>query len=258
VPATRWFCLHDASKAAACLGRERLHWIKVISAYVGCAQCLTRGAWPSKRTVVRASRFLLLTFFVLAFAGTSLGKTNHEKEKVRSLPEAIADLVNHPLPVYPAEARALHLVGKGNYLLTFDTKSGAVQKALIVHSAGSPILDQAVVDCLRSWKAKPHTLDKVYVPVTFDAAKPGQAASPSNRNILYSPYPAFPGSYKMDFSSTDGTFELEIDQNSGRVTNVRVLDTMGEYPLDIFASHTLRLWRFRPHTLRRFVVKIGF
>lgn len=170
------------------------------------------------------------------------------------------EIVAHPFPDYPPEARAAHLKGDGEYLVYFDPKTGRSQKVAVVKSAGSSILDRAALNSLQRWKAKPGTIDKVLVPVTFAffARQDDRTMGQINRDILYAPYPRFPEAYKFDFASAQGVFKLQIDEETGHVKSVQVLEGMGEDRLDIFASRTLRYWRFRPNTAREFVVRVGF
>jgi TonB family protein len=209
--------------------------------------------------LVRPFSLFLVIPFALGAATVSPAKTAGGDRKVPTYSEVFDDLIAHPFPEYPAEARDKHVEGKGNYLIAFNSKTGLVQKVQIVHSSGSAALDKAAVDSLRRWRVKPQTLDKVYVPISFTlpAHQDDRTLSQTKRDVLYSPYPRFPAAYAFDFASAKGTFELQIDQTTGLVTSVRVLDTMGEDRLDIFASRTFRLWRFRPHTLSRFVVTMN-
>jgi len=48
------------------------------------------------------------------------------------------------------------------------------------------------------------------------------------------------------------------DPRTGLVTEVQILETTHDIRLDEAAVKTLRQWRFRPQTLRKFVVPIEF
>jgi TonB family protein len=210
--------------------------------------------------LVGAYSVFLIVPLALVMASSLMAKTAGENAKAPLYSEVLDELITHPLPEYPQEARDRWLQGKGNYLVAFNSKTGAVQDVLIVRSAGSTVLDKAVMDSLRHWKVKPKTIEKVYVPVTFslNAHLDDRTESQSNPNVLYAPHPRFPGSYKWDYASAKGVYEMQIDQATGRVSSVRLVETMGDDRLDNFASLTLRHWRFRPQTLSRFVITLGF
>lgn len=172
----------------------------------------------------------------------------------------VHDLIAHPLPEYPSEAREPRAEGKGDYLITFNPRTGVAQEVLVVRSAGYTVLDRAAINSLRQWKVKPKTVERVHVPITFHflAHVDDRTMSQSNPNVLYAPYPRFPKSYEADYGTANGVFEMQIDQATGSVSSVRVVETMGDDRLDNFASITLRHWRFRPHTLSHFEVTLGF
>lgn len=80
-----------------------------------------------------------------------------------------AVLVYTPYPRYPAAARfsfAGPRVGSGQYLIQFGS-DGAAQKVSVLRSTGNPILDQAAVDALKSWRAQRGRPSQKIVPITF-------------------------------------------------------------------------------------------
>ena len=198
--------------------------------------------------------FPLLFISLLAFEspGASLAKTASENGGAVPFSEVVNDLIEHPYPKYPFKARRKLLEGKGSYIINFDRDTGAPKDVVIVHSTGFDVLDKAAVDALRRWRAKPHTYDKIYVPITFSLVDGAYA------NALYSPYPNFPMSVRWEYPSGIGLFRLQIDRRTGSVTSVRVLKTMGDNRLDAAAIAALRQWRFKPQTLSELVVPIEF
>ena len=76
-------------------------------------------------------------------------------------------LLSHPRPEYPYEARRKRIRGSGVFLLRFDYETGHVRQIHIVHSTGSPILDEAAVTVLKQWIAKPRSIHLMDVPITF-------------------------------------------------------------------------------------------
>jgi TonB family protein len=209
---------------------------------------------------MRLFPFCLAALLVLNLRDISLSKTTGEDDRVASLSEAKADLLFHPLPKYPiAELRKYHQ-GKGSYLINFNRDTGAARGVTIVKSAGSEYLDKTVTETLRRWRARPHTLDKVFVPVSFTMAgeKEQQTLRQAGDNVLESPYPKFPLSVRWEHPGGKGIFRLQIDRKSGLVTSVQTLRTMGDNRLDAAALEALRTWRFKPQTLSELVVPIEF
>jgi TonB family protein len=209
---------------------------------------------------MRLFPFCLTAFLVLTLPDVSLATTTREADKVASNSEAQADLLFHPLPKYPiAELRKYHQ-GKGSYLIRFNRDTGAAQGVTIVKSAGSDYLDKTVTDTLRGWRVRPHTLDKVFVPVSFSMAgeKEQQTLRQAGDNVLESPYPKFPLSVRWEHPGGNGIFRIQIDRKSGLVTSVQILRTMGDNRLDAAALEALRKWRFKPQTLTELVVPIEF
>lgn len=72
-----------------------------------------------------------------------------------------------PRPDYPYQARAGRVTGSGIALLSIDIISGNVTDVRILHSTGSPILDNATVAGLRRWRFKAGSPPTIRVPITF-------------------------------------------------------------------------------------------
>lgn len=88
-----------------------------------------------------------------------------------SSPGARADatLVYTPYPRYPQAARfsfAGPRVGSGQYMIQFGA-DGAAQHVSVLRSTGNPILDQAALDALKSWRAQRGRPSQKVVPITF-------------------------------------------------------------------------------------------
>ena len=52
-------------------------------------------------------------------------------------------LLHAPAVQYPYEARTGHIIGSGTFLVKINPSTGFVTTVTIVHSTGSPILDNA-------------------------------------------------------------------------------------------------------------------
>jgi len=201
-----------------------------------------------------------LILLALNFPCISDSKATGEDNKVVSYSENDADLLFHPSPKYPITARHKYNQGNGKYLITFNRDTGTVREVTIVTSTGSEDLDKTVTDTLRSWRAKPYTLHKVLVPVSFSLAggREQKTLRQIEDNVIESPYPKFPFSVRWEYPSGKGVFQLQIDRRNGLVTSVKILRTMGDNRLDKAAVETLRKWRFKPQTLSELVVPIEF
>ncbi len=76
-------------------------------------------------------------------------------------------LATAPMPDYPYEMRQHHVEGSGVFELFFDYDSGRLREVHVVKSTGSQMLDGYAIGALKLWKAKPHAVNAVLVPVRF-------------------------------------------------------------------------------------------
>jgi TonB family protein len=76
-------------------------------------------------------------------------------------------LLAHPTPEYPLGARLKRLTGRGVFELRFDYETGRLREIHIATSTGHLILDRSVINTLKEWQAKPHSLRTIRVPITF-------------------------------------------------------------------------------------------
>ena len=72
-------------------------------------------------------------------------------------------------PEYPYEMRHRGVGGSGVFELRFNFETGHLREIHIAKSTGSPMLDRHAVKSLKFWKAKPHSVETLLVPVTFKA-----------------------------------------------------------------------------------------
>jgi len=96
-------------------------------------------------------------------------KTKSET-KATPRPSGKARNLDGPKPIFPPEAAALHLSGTGKYLLIFDQATGKVIDVTVSQSAGSPILDNAVIAAFRQWHEDPQCAKEVTMTMTFGVA----------------------------------------------------------------------------------------
>jgi TonB family protein len=57
--------------------------------------------------------------------------------------------------------------GTGPFELRFDYDSGRLKAIDIVQSTASRLLDHDAIDGLKEWKAKPHTIRVMRIPIMF-------------------------------------------------------------------------------------------
>ena len=97
------------------------------------------------------------------------GKAKHDATP-RTVPNHsawVADCIYCPVPHYPLDARARHATGKGYFRVTFDMKTGAVEKVTVQQSTGVGSIDNSAVAALRQWRLKPGKWKEIVVPIDF-------------------------------------------------------------------------------------------
>lgn len=167
-----------------------------------------------------------------------------------------------PMPEYPYAAQVARLQGRGLYQVSFDPQSGLARKVSVLHSTGYTLLDETAIDSLQKWRIKPHTSETITVPINFQI--PGKTAARMrgiDPNVLYAPQPRFPtvaaGLGVNPAYPRRGRFQLNIDPSSGLVTDVKILETTGMWSFDTAAVRAFRQWRFRPHSLTKFIIPMN-
>jgi TonB family protein len=77
------------------------------------------------------------------------------------------------------------------------------------------------------------------------------------RFLVVAPQPWYPVEARRSHLSGSGLFQLVVSK-TGEVTEVRVLESTGHRILDLRASQTLRLWRFKPGAVTYANIPITF
>ena len=75
---------------------------------------------------------------------------------------------------------------------------------------------------------------------------------------LYAPKPYYPRRAAREYKTGAGAFLLNIDQETGLVTSIKIEKTTGRWSLDVSCLKTLIKWRFKPHTLTKVRVPVRF
>ncbi len=81
------------------------------------------------------------------------------------------DIPKEHRPKYSSEARRQHRTGSGIFILNISEKTGQVQSIQIKKTTGHKILDEACLNALIEWRFKPHTVSKVWLPITFSMSR---------------------------------------------------------------------------------------
>ena len=108
-------------------------------------------------------RYLALASIVL------IGSVNAEVPPVMQAREAIAQhhLFYYPSPEYPYEARRDFITGSGVFGLRFDYETGHLREVHVITGTGSGYLDSAAIGVLKHWQAKPRSVRRLTIPITF-------------------------------------------------------------------------------------------
>lgn len=197
---------------------------------------------------------VVLVLVVISFAALIPARADKKEDQ-----EAVRALVYAPRPDYPYEARALHLEGSGKFEVLVDQSTGAVREVLVVRTTGYQLLDDAAVIALRKWRMKPHTFKVFYVPINFLMA--GWVADElraARVHTTFAPAPVVPFSTRMHGVGGHGRFELKIDLQTGRVADVKIVESTSDSRLDDASLKAFRQWRFVPHTVETVTIPVTF
>ena len=84
--------------------------------------------------------------------------------------EALKEMLVHPHPTYPIEARRFGYTGTGLFVMRFR-EDGSVEQVVALQSVGKPVLDQECVRTLLRWRSVPGFCRTAYIPITFSLTR---------------------------------------------------------------------------------------
>jgi TonB family protein len=200
--------------------------------------------------------FLFATTF-LFLTGANLLAAPRDSA-VPSADEIRPDLIYAPRPVYPREAQFRSVQGIGIYKAQVNGETGKVAAVAVVKTAGYRLLDNAVIDALKRWRLKPHSVAAFYYRFGFvPELDMGGGLAEAQRYATYSPMPQAPLQARADIQSPiRGEYQLLIDPKTGRVTDVKIAISSHSSLLDQVARTAFLQWRFIPHTVSSVTVPL--
>ena len=178
-----------------------------------------------------------------------------DRQRAQTYAKDAGALVAHPEPEYPDAALEQLLEGDGVFRVTFDGATGVATGVTVEKSTGHALLDYAGKKALMRWRSNPHELSVMTVPFRFRLADPEgrsyvEKVRAARRFATYSPMPTTPtGLWRSYFRGGYGVYRMIVDSNTGRVVEVKVVDTSSSARIDDTAIKAFRQWRFRPHTV---------
>ena len=181
--------------------------------------------------------------------------------------ETLAKLEHKAAPKYPDYLQRNGITGHGVYELHFND-NGGVREVVVVQSTGNETLDRNAVHTLQGWKAKPHSLHTLRVPIHFGETvhrKPnsdGYAVTYATADNVVSMFtrtwkPVYPYEARRARIQGRGWYRMYINPD-GTVTRVGVLKSTGSEMLDVNAANGLIHWRAKPGTPKEVDIPITF
>jgi TonB family protein len=180
--------------------------------------------------------------------------------QAETVPSSGLQYVRHRVgPKYPWTARVNHLEGAGLFRLDLDSRTGTVTRVSVIESTGHRVLDEAAIGALRKWRFVPGGASAVRIPIRFTITEGSSLGLPEiGANAIYTPVPPYPpGGAPWNIRAT-GQFQVIVNFETGRVEDVKVLQTIDDAQFDRSVTSTVRKWRFRPRTTHSFKMPFSF
>jgi TonB family protein len=94
--------------------------------------------------------------------------------------------------------------------------------------------------------------------VAAQHAAPIATAAEVQADLLYSPRPSYPREAEFRGVQGVGTFQVEVNTETGKVFAVSVAKSSGYKALDEATIDALKRWRLKPHTAAAFYFQMGY
>jgi TonB family protein len=141
-----------------------------------------------------------------------------------------------------------------------------------MHPELERVVTEAAYAC--SWiPAKQHgilTDGAVRIPINFTLSMSQKSKNPAGRvfnkagyadlpeGVIEYVWPSYPYMARLNDYDGEGWYQLQIDRDTGRVTDVIILKSTTHKVLDDAAITAFRKWRFRPHTSQSVILPATF
>ncbi len=83
-------------------------------------------------------------------------------------------------------------------------------------------------------------------------------AEQAKQLVLYAPKPEYPVRARRNYKTGAGVFLLNVDDQKGVVTSIKIEKTTGLWSLDASCLKAFVKWRFKPHTVTKVRIPVTF
>jgi TonB family protein len=114
---------------------------------------------------------------------------------------------------------------------------------------------------MRAIKTYAFLLCALAVLAAHDFVRAGEVTLDAERLkqfVVSAPKPRYPSRAWREYKTGAGSFLLNIDDEKGVVTSIKIEKTTGLWSLDVACLKALINWRFKPHTLTKVRVPVRF
>ena len=101
------------------------------------------------------------------------------------------------------------------------------------------------------------TIPQLRAKTAGDSDQPARDAE-ARAALLSTPRPDYPIEARRHFYEGRGVYRLRFDMETGRVTEVTVIESTGHTILDQASTRTFLRWRIKPHSFKAINVPVNF
>jgi TonB family protein len=76
--------------------------------------------------------------------------------------------------------------------------------------------------------------------------------------LLHAPRPEYPYEARARRKTGSGVYELKFDYETGHLREIHVVKGIEDFPLDMYAMATLKVWRAKPRSIHALLVPVTF